>query len=336
MLAGYPILLYYACKGDTCKWIGPELVDGFVKAGFELTGDTKMSYALPEWYKKIDPEKITILNLDDASRALPNILQAVYELIYKQEFWSFELPPKTTIILTTNPANGDYNVNEDDEAGVTRRVNFKIKWDIDSWAQWAEFHKMDGRTINFLLTYHYELMSDNESHTHIMNARSYTMFANLIAGISNWDTPNNLARILQLASGCFNDKDDIVGGLFTSFINNKLDKLISPEDLLLGDWDTVYKKAKSCVYDDDKKYRPAIASLLQTRLLNYCMYYFTQEGSKTELVVDRIIKYIETEKDTKIFDEDILYNIIRVLHGKYPGRMNKYLIKCPQIRSKIL
>lgn len=93
-----------------------------------------MSYALPEWYKSINPEKPTILVLDDHLRALPNIIQAVYELIYKQEMWSFKLPSRTTVILTNNPTD-DYNVNDEDEAGVSRRVNFKIKWDIESWSE---------------------------------------------------------------------------------------------------------------------------------------------------------------------------------------------------------
>lgn len=69
-IAGYPILLHYACMedGSDCKWIAPELINSYVKAGYKLTGETKMSYALPEWYKNIDLSKKTILLLDDFSR----------------------------------------------------------------------------------------------------------------------------------------------------------------------------------------------------------------------------------------------------------------------------
>ena len=188
--------------------------------------------------------------------------------------------------------------------------------------------------MNFLLNYHHELMDDNGTHTHVMNAHSYTMFANIISGIPNWQNPENLATILQIASGCFNDKDNIIGNLFTTFVANKLDQLISPEDLLLGDWDKVYPKAKKCVYDGEK-FRTSIASILQTRLLNYCLYYFKQKNAKTEVVVDRLIQFIEAERTVKIFTEDILYNIIRTLHGQYPNRRNKFMVK-PQIRSKIM
>lgn len=69
-ISGFPICLHYACKedGTDCKWIAPELIDSYVKAGYQLTGETKMSYALPEWYKNIDPTKRLILNLDDSLR----------------------------------------------------------------------------------------------------------------------------------------------------------------------------------------------------------------------------------------------------------------------------
>ena len=334
-IAGFPCLLHYACKedGSDCKWIAPELVDSFVKAGYQLTGETKMSYALPEWYKNIDPSKPTILLLDDATRALPNILQACYELIYKGEFWSFRLPMKTTVILTTNPDSGDYNVNSYDEAGKSRMVTFNVKFSVDDWASWAEKHRLDGRAINFMLSYHNELMDDHGTHEHVMNARSYTMFSKIIGGISDWQKPESLAMIMQMASGCFTDKDNIVGSLFTTFIANKLDKLISPEDMLLEKWDTVESKIKKCVYDDHGNYKPAIASILHTRLLNYSQYYFDQKNSKTDVVYNRLMEILNN-KDM-LFDEDLVFNIIRTLCTKYKQRTNKWMLN-NQIRQRII
>lgn len=332
---GFPLCLHYACKddGSDCQWIAPELIDSYVKAGYHLTPETKMSYALPEWYKNIDPEKGLILLLDDASRALPNIIQACYELIYKQEMWSFKLPRNTTILLTTNPNNGDYNVNDVDEAGQSRMVNFNVKFDIESWAEWAEQNQLENRVINFLLSYHHELMDGKDTHTHIMNARSYTMFGNIIGGIKDWSSSENLATILQIASGCFNDEDNIVGSLFTTFIANKLDRLISPQDMLLGDWKKVSKQIENCVYDDNGKPKPAVASILQTRLLNYTDYYFAKQSGKTDVVIDRLLEIIHAPK--MLFDEDIIFNLIKTLTVKYPNRMNKIVFNS-EIRQKIL
>jgi hypothetical protein len=341
---GFPIRLHYACKDSECHWISPELIDSYVKSGYTITDETKMSYALPEWYKRIDPSKGTIINLDDWTRCLPHIAQGLMELIYKQELWSFKLPPKTTVLLSSNPDSADYNISSSlDEAQRTRMINFKVKFDINSWASWAENNNIDGRAINFLLEYYPELM-ENKNHTHIMNARSYTTFANTISGIQDWSKPESLALILQIASGCFNDEDNLVGSLFTTFIANKLDKLISPEDMLLKPWGTIKNQIKSCVYNENGSYRPEIASILHTRLLNYSLYYFGKTGSKTDVVQDRLLQLIDApdEVDSNgsnigcmLFSEDFLFNIIKTLISKYPAKTNKFMLN-KKIRSKII
>lgn len=341
---GYPIRLHYACKDDECHWISPELIDSYVKSGYTITDETKMSYALPEWYKRIDPSKGTILNLDDWTRGLPHITQGLMELIYKQELWSFRLPARTTVLLSSNPDNSDYNISSAlDEAQKTRMVTFKVKFDINSWSSWAENNQINSRAINFMLSYHGELM-ENKNHTHIMNARSYTMFANTIAGISDWSKPESLGLILQIASGCFNDKDNIVGHLFTTFIANKLDKLVTPEDMLLKPWSTIKTQIKNCVYDSDNNYRPDVASILHTRLLNYSIYYFNQPGAKTDVVQDRLLELIDAPDEVdakgnkigvKLLSEDFLFDIIRTLMKLFPSRTNKFMLN-KKIRNKVL
>ena len=334
-LCGFPVCLHYACKDDDCKWIAPELIDGYVKAGYHLTGETKMSYALPEWYKNIDPSKGTILLLDDFGRCLPNIIQACYELIYKQEMWSFKLPSRTTVILTNNPDNGDYNITGTDEAFVTRKVNYFVRFDVNSWASWAETYGVDSRAINFMLLHSDELMDSKNTHSHIMNARSYTMFSDVISGIEDWESPESLAMILQIASGCFNDPDNIVGGLFTNFIANKLDKLISPEDMLMQDWKIVKPRIKKCVYNGEL-YRADIASVLHTRLLNKIINYLKQPKSETKIVEDRLLELIMEcdDKDNQLLSPDFIFNIIKTLIKLYPQKCNKFMLN-PKFREII-
>ena len=89
----------------------------------------------------------------------------------------------------------------------------------------------------------------------------------------DWSDPASLALILNISKGCFHDTDNIVGSLFTNFIANKLDKLVSPEDMLLQGWDTVSKKIEKCVWDGDQ-YHPEIAAVLHTRLLNYAQVFW--------------------------------------------------------------
>ena len=155
--------------------------------------------------------------------------------------------------------------------------------------------------------------------------------------MDNWENPKNLAMILNISKGCFTDKDNIIGSLFTTFIANKLDKLITPEDLLLKSWNVVKPQIEKCVWDGSGQYRADIASILHTRLLNYCIYYFSKTGSKTDVVQDRLIQIIDASEDptNKLFSADFLFDIIRVLVKQFPARTNKFMLN-PKIRSKII
>ena len=139
--------------------------------------------------------------------------------------------------------------------------------------------------------------------------------------------------ILNIAKGCFDDKDNVVGHLFTMFIANKLDKLISPEDLLNKDWAIVSQEVKKCVYDEHGNYRPDIASVLSTRLLNYTSWYFEQSGSKSDPVQKRLLEFIDSPE--MLFSEDLFYNVIKQLATNYPSRMNKVILN-PKIRKKLI
>ena len=188
-------------------------------------------------------------------------------------------------------------------------------------------------------------MKENAQHRHPVNARNYVMFGNTISGIDDWEQPSNLAFIQQIASGAFlDDKDNIIGTLFTTFIVNKLDKLVTPEDMLMKPWATVKTQIKNCVYDSNGNYRPDVASILHTRLLNYSLYYFEQKGAKTEVVQDRLLELIDAPDEVNakgekigcmLFSEDFLFDIIRTLMKKFPARTNKFMLN-KTIRSKVM
>jgi len=331
-ISGFPIREHYVCRNDDCKWITSELIEVYAKAGYDITSETRMSYAVPRWVKDINPDKMTIVNLDDYSRCTPHIAQAVMELIYKQEYISWKLPPNTHIVLTSNPDNGEYNVTSTDEAQKTRYISFKLKFDSQAWAKWAEFDGLDGRGINFLLSYHHELMDRSTTKESKVNARNYTIFINTISGIDNWSDPKSLAIILQIASGCFLDEDNIVGGLFTSFVANKLDKLLSPEDLVMKDWSYVKGVLGSQLYDGDL-YRADIASIMTTRFVNYADKYLSQKNSKVEIIIDRLVDIIDNDK--KLLTEDLLFHLIKTITTKYSNKANKLLMNV-KIRNKLL
>lgn len=330
-ISGYPVREHYVCKPDgNCRWITPELIDIYSKSGYEITDQTRMNYSVPKWIQELDPTKPTIVNMDDAGRCSNYISQAVMEIIYKQEFISWKLPPKTTIILTNNPDDGGYNTASYDEAFKSRMVSFNVKFSAPVWSEWADKEGLDGRAISFMLLYHHELMSRKQGYSKV-NARNYTMFANIISGIDDWSTIENQALILQIASGCFLDDSDIVGGLFTQFISNKLDKLIDPELLVTGSFDRVKKILLDQLYDEDL-YRADIANVITTRFINFASNWIDQKKD-IKVIIDRIVDIIDCDK--QLLSEDLLFSLIKTLNINHMGKCSKLILN-PKIANKLM
>lgn len=316
-------------KGETI-WCVDKAIPYYLSSGFILTSKTRMSYAIPSWVPQLENENGGILLLDDYTRSNSVVLQSVMELINGGEYLSWNLPKNWTVVLTANPDDGLFNVSSIDSAQKTRYINFKVDFDINVWARWAEEEGLDSRSINFAL-YAPEIF-EFENGVQKVNPRSYVTFCKVVSGINNWESPENLARILIVSKGCFESEKNEVGTLFTSFLANKLDKLITPEDMLFQSWDIVKDKIKNCVYSGTE-YRPDVASILSTRLLNYTLTYLSKKGSKIDPVESRLLDFINSSE--MLLSEDLLFHLIKQIVTKYSGRVNK-LIMNPKIKTKLL
>ena len=337
-LTGFPIKEYEVEVEGERKWVPADLVNMYTcDSNASFTGNSRMGYATPAWLPREDNEKGTILLIDDYTRANSLFMQACMELINTGKYISWKLPKYTNIVLTTNPDNGGYSVTGLDSAQKSRFCSFSIKFNIDSFAEWAERFNMDDRALNFALYYNNELFDPNHpNHLDTINPRSYTTFTNIISGIKNWDKPESLALILNISKGCFHDPNNVVGSLFTSFIANKLDKLVTPEDMLMKKWDTVKEDIEKCVYEKDD-YHPEIAAVLNTRLLNYSVNYL-KDGNKADVVCNRLLDLIDNSNsstDKHLFSEDLIFSIIKTIVAKFPAKTNKLLLN-PAVRKKIL
>lgn len=331
-LIGYPIKEYYMCSPEgECEWIASDVLEHYISAGYKLhENQSRMSYALPSWVPRVENPNGTLLLLDDFNRADPRMIQATMELIDRGQYVSWSLPPKTTIVLSSNPDNGDYSVSTLDNAQKTRYMSFSVDFDIEVWAKWAEFEGLDSRTINFALS-NPEIFK-KQGGVQTVNARSYTTFANTIAGFKDFSTRETLSKILNIASGCFTNENNTVGTLFTAFIANKLDKLTSPKEMLLTGWDTLKVELQSCLYDGNN-YRADIANVLSTRFLNYVEFYFEQPNCKSDVVIKRMLDFIDS--DVVLLSEDLIFHLVKNLTTKYPQRTNKLLMN-PKVISKLL
>jgi hypothetical protein len=296
-LVGFPVKEYQVknAEGKTL-WITEQEIEIANQKGYRVV-DKRMSHAAPEWIQGKGEGGILIL--DDYTRADQRFTQATMELLDRQEYVSWKLPKDWHIILTTNPDNGDYNVTSLDVAQKTRFISVELKFDVDVWAKWAETAGIDGRCINFLLMH-------PESITQRINPRSVTTFFNAITSIEDFDS--NLPLIQMIGEGSVGPE---FAGLFTMFINNKLDRIISPKDILEKDTQYVLNTLTHVIGKDDE-YRADIASVLATRLVNYSLNFSTKHSIPQEMV-DRLV-VLSTESN--VFTEDLKYRLVKdIING---------------------
>jgi len=313
-LVGFPIRQFEVCQNnDKCLWIDEHAVDEYTKQGYAFTGKNRMSYCPPEWISG----KTTggILLLDDWNRADMRFIQAVMELIDRQQYISWELPKDWHIILTSNPDNGDYLVNSIDNAQKTRFVSINLKFDISCWSEWAENAEMDNRCINFLLK-HPELVSTNT------NSRSISTFFNSISSLKTFD--DELGLIQMIGEGSVGPEFTT---MFTMFINNKLDKIISPDTIMNHESEEYILNTLKGVIGKEDKYRADLASILSTRIVNYSLFY-----SKTSKIEKSYIDRLAYLMNEDIFAMDLKYKIVKSIYNGNPSSfktlmLNKTLIK---------
>lgn len=320
-LVGFPFKEYKIIHNNEEKWVSSDLLKT-MNCDYAVTAESRMSYAVPAWVPREFNPNGTMLVLDDFSRANSLIIQAVMEIINTGSYVSWDLPKYTNIVLTSNPDNGSYTVTGLDDAVKSRMITCCGKFDINEWARWAEMFGIDGRAINFAMLYNTEIFEPKNNVT-LANARNYTTFCRAISGIKDWSEEESLALILEIASGCFLEKDNVLGALFTSFINNRLDKLIQPDRMINGAWETVAEEIEAVVYNGST-YRADIASILGTRFMNYCDKHLGTDKADAKVVSDRIDAFVTAEK--QLFSQDILYNIVKTLCQNHVRLTNRWFL----------
>lgn len=342
-LVGYPIT-EYECQvlqrykdenGETkvrvypnTVWVNTKQLEEGLGSNmkYKQTGKTRMGYAKPAWVPEYN-ENGTICLLDDYVRATPSLLNACMDLVLEQKYISWAMPKKSMFVLTNNPDNGEYNVNSLDEAQRTRFLNFDVAFDINAWAAWAEKAGIDGRCINFVMSYYNELFEADDEGNRICNPRSFVMFANMISGIKDWDNPDSLSFINTIARGCFKD-DGRFSKMFTAFLRNKMHQIIQPKEMLLGGWDTIRTKLENTLYDTNGQYRPDIASLLERRFANYVdAWLSSDEKTPIKKVQDRIVDFLDNQSKggKMLFNKDLFFHMVKTITSVHKNQTNQLL-----------
>jgi hypothetical protein len=318
-LTGFPIKEFEVAKTTDdgqkiSKWIPENVMPMYIQNKYVPTGEKRMSHATPEWIQ--GKEEGGILILDDYTRADSRFLQACMELIDRQTYISWKLPKDWHIILTTNPDNGDYNVTSIDVAQKTRFITTNLKFDVECWARWAEQNEIDSRCINFLLMH-------PETVTQKTNARSITTFFNSISSLEKFE--DSLPLIQMIGEGSVGAE---FATLFTTFIHNKLDQMVSPKDMLTHtNWEHIKGQMGTAMGKvDGNDYRADIASVLAHRLINYTIHY-SNGNTVDQKIIDRVTNFI-TDKD--LFTNDLKYAVVKGIINGNKTKFTKLMLN-PEI-----
>lgn len=315
-ILGMPLTEFKVVKDNSAVWVNKNTLNKALEAGYKQTTETRMGYAAPAWVPKNNQP--TILVFDDYNRATPMIMQAVMEIISRNEYISWKLPDFTYLFLTSNPENGDYNVTVTDAAQRSRYITLKADFDVNTWAIWAEENEIPGNLINFAL--YFKEIFDKPS----INARNYTMFAQSLGDIN---IEKEGLFINTIAEGTFSvdGTGSYITEMLQSFVRKRLHKLITPEEMLSLPWEKCYENLKDNLYDKEG-YRADVACILTLRFMNYINNYFKDPkltGNKSTTVNERILKLIHSEE--KLLSEDLLFALVKHLCTNFRQRCAKLL-----------
>jgi F0F1-type ATP synthase gamma subunit len=144
-----------------------------------------------------------------------------------------------------------------------------------------------------------------------VNPRSLVKFYNSLRSISDFD--KNLVLIQNIGEGAVGPE---VTTMFTSFIYNKLDKMISPTEILdtTKAFDTIKAKVVDLIKSEEE-YRGDLAYVLTTRLINH-MVHNVENKEITPKFIERVKDLITSE----ILGSDLKF----VLAKKVINANNKY------------
>ena len=297
-------------------WVHENLLNSYVGTQFSIDPCTvpRMPYAIPEWIaNRIDP---VVLVLDDWTRADDRFIQAVMELVATQKYGSWSLPKGSTIILTSNPDDGENLVKTIDDAIRTRFISVEMKWSAECWAEWAEKNGVPDTLINFIV-------ANPDIVNKSVNPRSIMNFFNSVRSIYNDEDRTMLTYLGNASVG-----PDFVE-TFKTFLDEKMDIIPSVKDMLVMNFDILSKLLKKCSYSGNE-FSPAAASIVSTRIIVYERIKKNNKETVTDDEVSRIADIMALD----VFTPDMVSYVANTLVNidmKFSG-----LLKNKSIMNEIL
>jgi hypothetical protein len=340
-LVGYPYKSVEMVKKDTngekqYQWFSDTMAAIRKDQGWEYTDKTRTQYAEPEWLGKLREGEASILNLDDFTRSDQRFQQAIMQLIQDGQYYSCKLPDNCTIVLTCNPNDEDYIVNEQDLAQSGRYCKFGVRFKIEDWVKWATAHKIDGRCINIMINSYQEMMYSTDPKRKArykmdVSPRDWSNFFIYCKTIMDLTSTAGLEEVISTGKSYVGERITI----FTTALTNKLDKLPSPEEILTKTEKELDKMLLDACGSNkekgEKRYRAEIASVIMMRFQYYMINRIKTAKDFTKAIEDRVVYLLKSDS----IGAENKMNMVSLFHRE-GGQAFQSILMRSEFRDKVL
>jgi MoxR-like ATPase len=137
---GFPSKQYEMLDASSnVHWVDEKLLGR--AADLRATTRTRQSYATPVWVSDVhtlaaSSNNGVIVVFDDVTRGNSYFMQALMQVLLEQEYQSWSLPANVTIVMTSNPDDGNYDVSSLDPAQADRYFNFHVEYSHEEFVQY--------------------------------------------------------------------------------------------------------------------------------------------------------------------------------------------------------
>jgi len=219
-----------------------------------------------------------ILHLDELNRAMKQVRDAAFELVWERRLGKYELPPGWIIISSINPPSEKYIVNELDSATIARFCQIRFIPEVEEWNQYAAKKQLHDPVRVFIQEYPQFLGIEliQLPYEPVYCPRTVEMMANLIENVDE-------DLIYEIAAGCVGSE---AAATFMSHINSKERPI--PADKILNEYASVSSRVKE--YANTKKNR---ADLLKVSIDDLVVLLSKIEKDITDKQIRNLHKFVE-------------------------------------------
>jgi len=279
-------------------------------------GVKRTLFSPPDWVPI--EEGPGILLIDDINRADDRILRGCMQLLQNYELSSWKLPQKWQIVSTANPEGADYSVTPMDDAMLTRMIHTTLIFNHKVWAEWAIRSGVDKRGISFVLTYPELINTDRTT------PRSLTQFFDLIKDID--DLKDNINLVLSLALSTL---DEVSASSFVNFVNDDLQKLIEPEEILnSNNFKDIKNRIKLLSKDSEGEKRIDRLSTITTRLYLHITSptYKIQTNHSENLIQFFLLEYLPKDLSMSLYMDLLKFSNEKIKKMLRDKRLASFLV----------